>query len=444
MASKLGTRLKQLRDERALTTADLARAAGIDESTMTAILGGDIERPPNERLRGLADLLDVSFDSLLQLVPADRREAERDAERGEAAAGCMLDLATWSKAGAAGEALPSEILLIPAGEVKTRPHDGRAPWTNANPEAVVAATKALQAPLPIDYDHASEKAAASGNPAPAAGWIDEVFTRDGAVWGNVSWTDRAKAHLSAREYRFFSPTFWFDRTTRTIKRLVGGALTNDPAFFMKAIASAEGDTMDEEQRQVLAAKLGLKATATVTEIAAAVGQLQEKTQAAAGPGTDLAAVAKAAGLGAEATAEDVARKVGELASAAADGGTPDPAQFVPISEHRALASRIEALETAEAESKAAAAVDEAVKAGKVTPAGRDWALAYAAKDPEGFRQFVAAQPAIVKDGALVPGLTPPDAAGSGLSPEEKAVAASMGLSEEAYLKSKKQLEEKAQ
>lgn len=433
MASKLGDRLKALRDEKGLTTADLAKAAGIDDSTMTSILAGDIERPPDRRLRGLAELLDVSFDSLLKLVPEERRA--------EAAAGCVLDLAT--AAGAGQQDLPTEILLIPAGEVKTRPHDGRAPWRNNDPEAVVAATRALKAPLPIDYDHASEKAAASGNPAPAAGWIEDVFVRDGAVWGKVAWTDRAKAHLSAREYRFFSPTFWFDRTTRAVKRLVGGALTNDPAFFMKAIASSEGASMDDEQRQVLAAKLGLTAEATVEDIAAALGALRDKAQAAG----ELKAVATAAGLAETASAQEVAEAVSALRQAQGGGATPaapDPSQYVPIAEHKALASRIAALEQAQAQDKAAAAVDAAIQAGKVTPAGRDWALAYAAKDPDGFAQFVASQPTIVRDGALVPGLTPPGGDKPGaLSPEEKAVCAAMGLSEDEYRKSRQQLEEKA-
>ena len=73
--SALGDRLKALRDDKELTTAQLAEAAGIDESTMTAILSGDIARPPDERLRGLADLLDVSFDDLLNLIPESVREA---------------------------------------------------------------------------------------------------------------------------------------------------------------------------------------------------------------------------------------------------------------------------------------------------------------------------------------------------------------------------------
>ena len=67
--SKLGDRLTSLRDEKELTNADLGRAAGIDESTVSGILSGEIQTPPERRIRGFARALMVSFDSLQQLVP---------------------------------------------------------------------------------------------------------------------------------------------------------------------------------------------------------------------------------------------------------------------------------------------------------------------------------------------------------------------------------------
>lgn len=71
--TRLGARLRKLRDEKGLTNADLGRAMGIDESTVSGILSGSIQRPPDERLRGAADLLGVSFEGLRQLIPEDRR-----------------------------------------------------------------------------------------------------------------------------------------------------------------------------------------------------------------------------------------------------------------------------------------------------------------------------------------------------------------------------------
>lgn len=142
MPTKLGDRLRALRDEKGVTNADLADAAGIDESTVGQILAGEIARPPDERLRGFASALDVSFESLLELIPAG--------ERGEAKAAAATELPRGG--------LPTEILLVPAGEVRTRPHDGRPAWHNPDAQAVVAATKEMGTDLPIDYDHAIERA----------------------------------------------------------------------------------------------------------------------------------------------------------------------------------------------------------------------------------------------------------------------------------------------
>jgi uracil-DNA glycosylase family 4 len=82
-ASKLGEFLKRKRDEKGFSNEDLAMAAGVDVSTMNQILGGSIERPPDERLRALARKLGTSFETLISLVPPDRRDSE-DQSHGDA------------------------------------------------------------------------------------------------------------------------------------------------------------------------------------------------------------------------------------------------------------------------------------------------------------------------------------------------------------------------
>ena len=67
-ATALGARLRELRDEAEISNAELARAMDVDESTLGQILAGDIERPPDHRLRGAARVLGVSFESLRRLV----------------------------------------------------------------------------------------------------------------------------------------------------------------------------------------------------------------------------------------------------------------------------------------------------------------------------------------------------------------------------------------
>ena len=76
-ASALGDQLAELRDEAEISNAELARAMGIDESTLGQILAGDIERPPDHRLRGAARVLGVSYESLRGLVSdSDGRRRE--------------------------------------------------------------------------------------------------------------------------------------------------------------------------------------------------------------------------------------------------------------------------------------------------------------------------------------------------------------------------------
>ena len=60
------------------------------------------------------------------------------------------------------------------------------------------------------------------------------------------------------------------------------------------------------------------------------------------------------------------------------------------------AQQLEALRLNLAERDAAAAVDVAMRAGKVTPAQAEWAKGYALKDAEGFKAFVAGAPKVVE------------------------------------------------
>ena len=64
-----------------------------------------------------------------------------------------------------------ELELIPAGEFRMRPHDGRGPFFNRDPRAVIQRSQAQGYCLVFDYDHATELAKATGAPAPASGWI---------------------------------------------------------------------------------------------------------------------------------------------------------------------------------------------------------------------------------------------------------------------------------
>jgi len=83
-------------------------------------------------------------------------------------------------------------------------------------------------------------------------------------------------------------------------------------------------------------------------------------------------------------------------------------------------------------------VEEALKAGKVSPAQHGWALEYCRRDPEGFKTYADRAPKLVPLGEELHLLREDHHEESGLLPEELAVCRSLKVSKEAYLKAKAQ------
>lgn len=350
----------------------------------------------------------------------------------------VIDLRPVLAAASAGQgneaALPDEIMLVPAGRVPTRPHDGREAWLNDDPASAIANSLALGRDLIIDYEHAS--IFKKGEPIPAAGWITGLFERAGAIWGKVQWTPKGAEHLRNREIRFISPMFDFAKASRRIVRLRGAALTNDPAMFLTAIASANsqpshGDP-DMDMTQIRA-KLGLKDDATDADVLA---KLDEQAHLLATASAAFASVATACGLKADAKAADIAAKAAELATAAAKTGNPDPTKWAPMELVTQIQSELKALKSEGTETAATAAVKDALKAGKVPPALEGWALDYARADLDGFRKYADQAPAIV--GNRVIEKADPSKPGA-LSDAELAVCKVQGITEEQFRASQKEI-----
>ena len=107
---------------------------------------------------------------------------------------------------------------------------------------MVARTREHNGPvdIPVDYDHQLEHTAMNGRPAIAAGWITELEARADGVWGRVEWTDKGKAHVAAREYRYVSPVYYYEQGTGEILAIESVALTNVPNLTgIKALASKD-------------------------------------------------------------------------------------------------------------------------------------------------------------------------------------------------------------
>ena len=128
-------------------------------------------------------------------------------------------------------------MLMPVGELNAR--DGRR-WRLDDAEAVMEASRrrAGAADLVFDYGHQTDYSKENGQPAPAAGWIRELQARAGAIWDRVEWTERARAMLKAREFRYVSPTF-LHTPAGVVTEVVRAALVNNPALDLPALATTE-------------------------------------------------------------------------------------------------------------------------------------------------------------------------------------------------------------
>jgi len=81
-------------------------------------------------------------------------------------------------------------------------------------------------------------------------------------------------------------------------------------------------------------------------------------------------------------------------------------------------------------------VEAAVKARKITPAQKDWAVDYCTRDPEGFKAFVDKQPTLLADGRQATG-EPGDTDAGGLTARQKELCAMAGVDPEKFLATRK-------
>ncbi len=326
--------------------------------------------------------------------------------------------------------VPEWIELVPGG-ANIEGRDGRK-FKNPSPDDIIAAFQNNAAPLPIDVEHSSAIKAPQGEPAPAAGWIVEMEVRgEGAIWARVEWTEAGALSIRKREYRFISPGFLRD-TNGVIREIIHAGLTNQPNFRLTSLnregtPNPEGKPMDPKLLKLL----GLEEGATIEEICAAVTTLKATIT------TNTAAIEK---HGAEL---EVARSK----------NMPSLELYVPRSDHDKVVTdlataRAEITKTTETAfaSRVTTAIEAALKAGKITPATKDFYLSTCHNEDglKAFEKFSGAAPDIVPpsgiEGTPVPGGT----GGSGGRPEtltqaEINHAKKGGFSEKEFLESKQNL-----
>ena len=291
-----------------------------------------------------------------------------------------------------GEA-PEFISILPLGHVVSQ--KGEFDVDEESFEAMKAQIAQRGVDLVVDYEHQT----LTGDRAPAAGWVKELLLEDGQIKARVEWTLPAKQYLENKEYRYLSPVITVRKTDSKATGLHSLALTNTPAIEgMTPIVNSlnfEGGQNNMELIKKLAELLGLGEDATEEQITEALKacvaenkSLKEQPggdgkQPPAEPENVVAnkAVCELLGLKAGAPTEDVTAKIMELKGGIVDGVN--------------LAVELNALKQREAERDADAAVEMALKSGKITPAQQEWAKEYALKSPKGFAAFAAKAPQVV-------------------------------------------------
>jgi phage I-like protein len=249
----------------------------------------------------------------------------------------------------------------------------------------------------IDYEHQTLK----GVQAPAAGWVKDIFLKDGSMQARVEWTPAAEQYLKNKEYRYLSPVITVRETDGKATGLHSLALTNTPAIQgMTPIINSqnfEGGNDNMELIKLIAKLLGLDEGATQEEVLKALEafveenkQLKEATKTGTAPEDEKVVANKAVcellGLKAGSPTDSVAAKIMELKNGNIDGVN--------------VLQELKALKHKSAEREADDAVTLALKDGKITPAQKDWAKSYALSDPQGFRGFVEKAPQVVPMGEI--------------------------------------------
>lgn len=327
-----------------------------------------------------------------------------------------------------GADVPEWIQLTPAGRFET--FDARGPYEVTDPQAVIEASFAARGEIEIDVNHASFTAAKAGGEAPARGWIVEMQSREDGIWGKVRWTKEGARLVADQAYRRISPVFRLAHPGS--KRVV--AILNASLVNRQNLRGLAALNFEEEERmsflKQLAGVLDLGADATEDQVTAAVNLLKDSGATAVAAQSQLNEIATILGVDAEG---DVV-----AAAKATAGGAPDAVALqAAMTELQgtiaAQAEQIAGLMGSASKDKAEAFVDSEFKKGRLIPkALRDHYIAMHQEDPARVEKEIAGMPML--NSAGVPHLPPPSEDGKiAMNAEHLAVAAQLGLSEEAYL-----------
>ena len=278
----------------------------------------------------------------------------------------MMETAAQAQDMTATGTVPEWVHILPLGQIEGR--DGRR-FELSNPNVVVDSFAANGADLPVDYEHQAENPVAkAAGPIPAAGWIKGIKATAHGVFAKIEWTEKARAMIAAKEYRYISPVILYDRATKAIGGISGAGLVHRPNLHLSALSSQDtpAATPVPDQTKAVADMLdmlGLTAEATATEVILALLAKTAKAPAAAALPTQSAAA---------------------MATAFA---TPDPTRYVELSAVQSVLDRATQERAQVTIDRIAGKISKAISEGFITPGMRKWAESLCSQSEAIFDDF---------------------------------------------------------
>ncbi|MFA7269842.1 MAG: phage protease [Sterolibacterium sp.] len=305
------------------------------------------------------------------------------------------------------------VRLFPSGTFRSADGSGRPSdvpaWQldAAGAAQLIARANARSDRKVVDYEHQTLKQQQNGQPAPAAGWMAALEWRDDGLYMTPDWTDKAASMIAAREYRYISPVFTYDKNGNVLDLLHAG-LTNfaglDGLADLAAL-SAHFFTPKEQPMKLLLAALGLAENTTEDKAVEAVAALK-------------------------AQADGAETRIATLTAQAAQA--PDPAKYVPMNTHSQTQNALASLTAKFEQSERDTLMEVALSDGRILAAQDAY---WRAQPVAALKAYLeVAHPVAALSGTQTGGKKPEGEAGSTLDTAQIAMCSAMGIDPKAFAK----------
>jgi phage I-like protein len=318
------------------------------------------------------------------------------------------------------------ILLMAEGSVKLAGAEPVIMDKDAG-EKVIAAFNEQGVKVPIDFEHSTVFKASKGERSDAAGWVTSFEYVEGeGLMAHVEWTEEAGQLIAGKQYQYFSPVIHFDKESRRVERISSVALTNTPrmknidSLLAASAALLENDSMAEEKPKDEGTVVAMDTGGPLLDLAMALKDAGHEVPEGVSMEELLAmAIAAIKGGGSDESAEEApAEEAMSTATLSALGVATDEEGVLMATQLKEkadqvaiLSQQVEELKKVEQDRTINAKMDEYIKANKLNPNNEGQISAarkFAARDFEGWVEFMEAQDAIVASGRVVTGETKRD------------------------------------